>query len=151
MDLSIFSFCNAGQIRHAVLFFSFLISMQEIRECNSCAQDLPAKNRQGFHWMSFAVIWQPDVLQMSCIFILIRGRNGENNRLATGITPPPPPRWRFALAFHASRIPLPFPLLAPATQASRSLVFYFMTGVFANQFKFVTLCDNHNYAHALAP
>ena len=50
-----------------------------------------------------------------CICILIRGRNGENNRLAAGATPP------FscsALAFSASRkCPLPFPLLAPAMQA----------------------------------
>ena len=31
MDLSIFSFYNTGQIRRPVLFFSFLINMQEIR------------------------------------------------------------------------------------------------------------------------
>ena len=62
------------------------------------------------------VIWQPGVLQMSCICILIRGRNGENNRLAAGATPLP-------LTLHPrlspfARFPHPFPLLAPATQAS---------------------------------
>ena len=76
----------------------------EIRERNSCAQDLSDKSARFL--LDF--IWQPGVLQMSCICILIRGRNGENNRLAAGAPPPPP------LALF-SRIPLPFPLVAPAT------------------------------------
>ena len=36
------------------------------------------------------VIWQPYVLRMSCVCILIRGRNGQNNRLAAGASPTPP-------------------------------------------------------------
>ena len=43
-----------------------------------------------------------------CICILMRGRNGENNRIAAGATPPPPPS-RAPHSLLALRVNAPFP------------------------------------------
>ena len=83
---------------------------------------IPDKHAKKSARFSLGVFWQPGILQMSRVSISIRGRNGENNRLAAGATPPPPSTLASPCSLFAVRANPPFlSLLAPATQARWSL------------------------------
>ena len=87
--------CLSHVVRWTLAFLAFTTPVKSaVRFCfsHSCwhVRNTRRPSRQKSATFPYDVIWHPDVLRMSCICILNSGRNGENNRLAAGATPPPP-------------------------------------------------------------